>query len=350
MPSHQFFRSYSLLPVALLTLTATAGDIQLSLEEPTNGSFYSGISNLRGWAISSVGINRVELFLDGTLLTQIPSGSLSLRTDVGNTYPTYPNSSQSGFSWTQNYALLTAGPHTISVNVVDNQGSQRSAVASFNVTRFNNSYISNPATVSLNAATITDDNDKSISISNLQAGGQLYNVRLEWRTQIQGFALTSISPVGSGTARWSALNNVSYPNCSLTYEVTIDGVTKRSISTCGSVVSPSTCNTTFEGFASTTPGPKSWVARVVSSACGINAQGSGNVTLTSDACYRFVLNRQDQSLINSFGTVTCPSSANANTLQEESQATPMAIFPMQPVDPLSAGQENWNLLRNIREF
>ncbi|MBS1225888.1 MAG: hypothetical protein H6R24_2566, partial [Proteobacteria bacterium] len=74
------------------------------------------------------------------------------------------------------------------------------------------------------------------------------------------------------------------------------------------------------------------------------------VTLASDACYRFVLNRQDQSLINSFGTVTCPSSANANTLQEESQATPMAIFPMQPVDPLSAGQENWNLLRNIREF
>jgi hypothetical protein len=344
MPSHQFFRSYSLLPVALLTLTATAGDIQLSLEEPMNGSFYSGISNLRGWAISSVGINRVELFLDGTLLTQIPSGSLSLRTDVGNTYPTYPNSSQSGFSWTQNYALLTAGPHTISVNVVDNQGSQRSAVASFNVTRFNNSYISNPATVSLNAATITDDNDKSISISNLQAGGQLYNVRLEWRTQIQGFALTSISPVGSGSARWTVLTNVCCESGPLTYQVTIDNTTQSStINSCNS-------NASSEGFASTTPGAKNWVARVVSSACGINAQGSGNVTLASDACYRFVLNRQNQSLINSFGTVTCPSSANANTLQEESQATPMAIFPMQPVDPLSAGQENWNLLRNIREF
>ena len=342
MPSHRFFRAYPLLPLALSALTATAGDIQFNLEEPTNGSIYSGVSNVRGWAISSAGINRVELFLDGTLLTQIPSGSLSLRTDVGNTYPTYPNSSQSGFSWTENYSSLTAGPHSISVNVVDNQGSQKSAVVSFNVTRFNNSYISNPAAVSLNAATITDDNDKSISISNLQADGRAYNVRLEWRTQTQGFALTSISPVNvSGNAQWTALTNVCCQSGPLTYQVTIDGVARSStVNSCGSTPSS-------EGSASTTPGSKNWVAQVVSSACGINTQSNGTVILTSDACHRFVLNRQDQSLINSFGTVDCPSSANANTLQAELQATPMAIFPMQPVDPSGAGQERWDLLQTI---
>jgi hypothetical protein len=134
MPSHQFFRSYSLLPLALLTLTATAGDIQFALEEPSNGSIYSGVSNVRGWAVSSVGVNRVELLVDGTLVTQIPSGGL--RTDVGNAYPNYPNSSQSGFSMAYNYSNLTAGAHFISVNVVDNQGSQKSAGASFNVARF----------------------------------------------------------------------------------------------------------------------------------------------------------------------------------------------------------------------
>jgi hypothetical protein len=149
---------------------------------------------------------------------------------------------------------------------------------------------------------------------------------------------------GGGSARWSALTNVCCDRGPLTYQVTIDGVTKSSTNnSCGSTPS-------FEGFASTTPGSKNWVATVVSSACSVNAQGSGTVTLATNACYQFVLNRQGQNLVNSFGTVTCPSSANANTLQEESQATPMAIFPMDSVDPSGTGQENWNLLRNIREF
>ena len=340
MPSHQFFCSYSLLPLALLTLTTTAGDIQFALEEPSNGSIYSGVSNVRGWAVSSVGVNRVELLVDGTLVTQIPSGGL--RTDVGNAYPNYPNSSQSGFSMAYNYSNLTAGAHVISVNVVDNQGTQKSAAVSFNAARFNNPFIADPARVSLNAATITDDNDKAISISNLQADGQLYNVRLEWRTAAQGFALTSISPVGvNGSAQWSALTNVCCQSGPLTYQVTIDGVTKSStVNSCGSTPSS-------EGSASTTPGSKNWVAQVVSSACGINTQSNGTVILTSDACHRFVLNRQDQSLINSFGTATCPSSANANTLRAELQATPMAIFPMQPVDLSGAGLERWDLLQNI---
>jgi hypothetical protein len=349
MPSHRFFRAYPLLPLALVTLTATAGDIQFSLEEPFNGSIYSGVTNIRGWAVSSAGIRNVELLVDGVSNGNIPSGGR--RVDVGNAYPTYPNSSQSGFSMIFNYSNLTVGAHTFSVNVIDNQGSQKSATASFNVARFNNSFIDNPAAISLNAATITDDNDKSILINNLQADGQLYNVRLEWRREVQGFALTSINPVGggsgSGSARWSALNNVGCANGSFTYEVTIDGTTKRSTTTCGSVISPSTCNTTFEGFASTTPGAKNWVAKAVSSTCGLNSQVSGTATLASDACYRFTLNPQGQNLVNSFGTVNCPSSANANTLQAEPEATPMAIFPMQPVDPSGVGQERWDLIKKI---
>ncbi len=156
----------------------------------------------------------------------------------------------------------------------------------------------------------------------------------------------TINPTGGGggTARWSALTNVCCQNGPLTYQVTIDSITKSSTqNSCNS-------NPSFEGFASTTPGSKNWVARVVSPACNVNSEGRGTVTLASDACYRFVLNKQGQNLINSFGTVTCPSSANANTLQEESQATPMAIYPMESVDPSGTGQENWNLLRNIREF
>jgi hypothetical protein len=245
-----------------------------------------------------------------------------------------------------NYSELTAGSHTFTINVIDNDGARKSATLSFNTVGFLNPYIADPARISLNAATITDDNDKSIIISNLQADGQVYGVGLQWRTETQGFALTCINPVGGGSARWSALTNVCCVRGPLTYQVTIDGITKSSmINSCGSTPS-------FEGFASTNPGCSIWVATVVSPACSVNAQSSGIVPMDSDACHQFLLNRpnQNENPINSFGTVTCPSSTNANTLQVESQATPMAIFPMQPVDPSSAGQENWDLLRNIREF
>lgn len=341
---HYIPRACLLLPLALPALTATAGDIQFLLEEPTSGSAYSGVANVRGWAVSSVGINRIELLVDGVVRTNIPSGGL--RTDVGNAYPSYPNSSQSGFSMALNYSGLSAGSHTIGINVVDNEGAKKSTTVPFSVARFNTSFISDPATVSLSAATITDDNDKAISISNLQAGGKAYNVRLEWRTAAQGFALTSISAVGGGgdgTARWSALTNVCCKTGSLTYQITIDGVTKSSIA------SSCSANPSFEGFASTTAGAKSFAATVTSSACSITQQASGSVTLAKDACYRFQLDIESGSLVNKFSTVTCPSSAEAQTLQEEPAATPMAIFPMQAEDPSSAGSEGLSLLKSISQ-
>ena len=343
MSHHYIPRACLLLPLALPALTATAGDIQFLLEEPTSGSAYSGVANVRGWAVSSVGINHIELLVDGVVKTNIPSGGL--RKDVGNVYPSYPNSSQSGFSMAFNYSELTAGSHTIGINVIDNEGTKKSTTATFTVARFNTSFISDPATVSLSAATITDDNDKAISISNLQAGGKAYNVRLEWRTAAQGFALTSISAVGGGgdgTARWSALTNACCKTGSLTYQITIDGVTKSSIT--NSCADPS-----FEGFASTTAGAKSFAAKVTSSACSITQQASGSVTLAKDACYRFQLDIESGSLVNKFGSVTCPSSAEAQTLQEEPAATPMAIFPMQAEDPSSAGSEGLSLLKSISQ-
>lgn len=346
MFKNRAFRWYALFcaicSLSFSAITAIAGDIQLALEEPTSGSTYSGVSNVRGWAVSSAGVSRVELFIDGAFVTQIPSGGY--RPDVGRSYPNYPNSSQSGFSMALNYSELAAGAHGISVNVIDNQGSQKSAAASFNVARFNNPYIGNPATVSLNAATITDDNDKSIFIGNIQADGQLYNVRLEWRTAEQGFAITGISLVGGGnnSTRWSALNNVCCTTGSFTYQVTIDGVTRSS-----TVSSCSNPDPSFEGFVSTTAGTKNYSSRAFSSACGVNSQGGGTVTLASSTCYRITLNVQGQNLAESLGTVTCPSSANAETLREEPQATPMAIFPMQAVDPSASGQERWDFLKNI---
>ena len=134
----------------------------------------------------------------------------------------------------------------------------------------------------------------------------------------------------SGTAKWSAYNNTCCSNASTgtvytsTYEITVDGVIKRSVSN-----SCTSGTATFEGFASTTPGTKNYTAQVLSSACG-NQSASGTVTMASNACYRFQLDIEGGALVNKFGTVTCPSSADTATLQDTTEATPMAIFPMVP--------------------
>lgn len=139
----------------------------------------------------------------------------------------------------------------------------------------------------------------------------------------------------SGTAKWSAYNNTccSSPTAvyTSTYEVTVDGATKRSVSN-----SCTSGTATLEGFASTTPGAKNYTARILSSACG-NQSASGTVTMAGNACYRFQLDFEGGALVNKFGTVTCPSSADATTLQDAAETTPMAIFPMVP--DLSDGVE-----------
>lgn len=133
---------------------------------------------------------------------------------------------------------------------------------------------------------------------------------------------------GGGTARWSAYNDTCCRNTvgtvfTSTYEVTVDGVTKRSVS------NSCTSNSSFEGFAITTPGTKSYTSRVSSSGCG-TFTGSGTVAMVNNTCYQFQLHFEGGSLVNRFGTINCPSSANGNTIQEAAEATPMAIFPMLP--------------------
>ena len=42
------------------------------LEEPSTGGIGSGVSNIRGWAVANTGIERIELFLDGVFLSDVP--------------------------------------------------------------------------------------------------------------------------------------------------------------------------------------------------------------------------------------------------------------------------------------
>lgn len=159
---------------------------------------------------------------------------------------------------------------------------------------------------------------------------------------VQGhISFTKVVPAsGGGSAKWSALANTCCTGSSLTYQVVVDGVAKSStVSSCNSTPS-------VEGFAGTTPGLKSFTSQV-SSACG-NYSGSGTATMAANVCYRFQLDLQGGAPVNTFGTATCPSSADAETLQADAGVAPMAIYPMLPTATSEAAETPTAIYRSLQ--
>lgn len=177
--------------IAIAMSTAWAGDIIFVVEEPSAGSIYTGVANIRGWAVSSAGIDRVELYVNGQFSSELPVGGR--RRDVGNAYPSFPGSADSGFSAAFNYSNLAVGPHIFRIRVVDREGSVQESSMAFSVVSFDNPYIADPARFSLDEAT-GGFGGRSIAFSNVVADGKIYDIRLDWRPQIQGFAITQITP------------------------------------------------------------------------------------------------------------------------------------------------------------
>lgn len=199
MQNSSFYRLvvYVVFSIALLKgdITIADSDIVVALEEPANGSTYSGISNIRGWAVALQPIQKIELYIDSIFRTNIPIGGR--RTDVGAAYPTYPDSTQSGFSMAMNYSELTAGQHVMLVRVVDSYGGAHNVSANFNVTRFDNPFIYDPAKIELYNANILRENS-TIVIKGVIADGKNYDVRLNWQPATQGFAISQITPQSGG--------------------------------------------------------------------------------------------------------------------------------------------------------
>ena len=179
----------------LTTLMAASDSIVMNLEEPTSGSTYSGISNVRGWTVAPQGLQKVELYVDGVLKGNLPLGGL--RTDVSHAYPDYPGAAQSGFAMAFNYSGLAAGSHTFTVRAYDNAGGARDVNATISVVRFVNSYMVDPVAVNMDSATITQGGN-AITVQNLLAEGQPYTVQLNWRPATQGFAITQINSASGG--------------------------------------------------------------------------------------------------------------------------------------------------------
>ena len=165
---------------------------QLILEEPVNADTASGISNVRGWAVATQGIEKVELFVDGQYVSEIPFGGQ--RFDVEGVFPSVRNSVNSGFGQTFNYSQLSEGAHSITVRAYATDGSVQESSAVFQVAKFPAEFIpSGQDPDSSNSQVSVDGGNGDITIRNVvQSSGESYEVRLRWKSASQGYEIIQV--------------------------------------------------------------------------------------------------------------------------------------------------------------
>ena len=102
---------------------------KVTLEEPAAGLVHMGVGNLRGWAVSSAGIRKVDGFPGWrSSLARFPYGGT--RTDVGVAFPDIVDGSDQSVGMSFNYSGLSAGRHTIEAQLIALITRQRRTVLS----------------------------------------------------------------------------------------------------------------------------------------------------------------------------------------------------------------------------
>ena len=167
----------------------TTGTFRVVLEEPVSGEIHGGIGNLRGWAIASDGIEKVEIWTDGVYSFDVPYGGA--RGDVAGAFPDVANSAESGFSMAYSYSNLSAGAHSISAVAYNASGVTHESVAQFEVVKFSEDFISGANAVDLSGGSCTASGDQ-ISLVDALVSGTLYDLVLKWRVAEQGFEIVEI--------------------------------------------------------------------------------------------------------------------------------------------------------------
>ncbi|MDA9219576.1 hypothetical protein N9O79_02525 [Luminiphilus sp.] len=173
--------------------------IKVSIEEPVQGERYSGISNLRGWAVSPEGMGTYFLSIyvdDEFAFYLVPYGS---RPDVAAAFPDYPDSDTAGFSMAYNYKDLSAGEHEIRVRAYDNDGNYNEAVTTFTAEKFVTSFIASDSAVDISTSERWRVIDKqTYLVSGPTLEGKQWDFLLKWDRASQSFKMEGIGPVGSG--------------------------------------------------------------------------------------------------------------------------------------------------------
>ena len=159
------------------------------LDQPADQGVYSGVGMIRGWALSEEGVERIEVYIDGRYAFDVPYGDP--REDVGFAYSDIDGSSTSGFSVPFNYSALSAGEHAISVIVTDRLGDRIEHSATFEVVRFEQSFLYKENTPNMNWS-LASSYANYITVRGVEVSGSAYSVTLRWQTMTQSFEIINI--------------------------------------------------------------------------------------------------------------------------------------------------------------
>ena len=163
---------------------------RIVLEEPIDGQVHTGVGNLRGWAVASSGITKVEILVDGAYVYDAPYGGS--RPDVGGGFPDVDGSANSGYSLAYNYSELAAGEHTITAIAHSELGATKRQTNTFTVVKFPTAnFIADPNAVDLNSASCSLRDDEILVIDSI-VDGSIYDLTLKWRTAEQGFEIIEV--------------------------------------------------------------------------------------------------------------------------------------------------------------
>jgi hypothetical protein len=91
-----------------------------SIDLPVEGGFFGGIVMVTGWALDPDGVQRVDVFVDGTLVGTATYGFS--RPSVAADYPGLPDSLAAGWSFALDTRDLSDGHHQMQVVVIDDLG------------------------------------------------------------------------------------------------------------------------------------------------------------------------------------------------------------------------------------
>lgn len=192
------FRMFPAVAIALCSMSVSPSyadqntAIRINLEEPKTNeeAAYSGISNLRGWAVAPAGIERVEIYVDGAYVFDVPMGGL--RGDVGSAYPEYPSSELSGFSMAYNYKSLDPGTHSMTARAVDKNGDYNEQSVSFSTNRFISEYIGQPTDIDFTSTTEVEVGERAFRLKSVTIEGKKWDIGFIWDSATQGMELMSI--------------------------------------------------------------------------------------------------------------------------------------------------------------
>ena len=173
----------------VIEFDTTVEPINMNLDEPANGSVQSGVGMIRGWAVSSEAIDRVEVHIDGEYAFDIPYGDP--RPDVNSKFPENENAGTSGFSVPFRFSGLSEGEHEVAVTIVNRFGQREERKTVFDVARFEQGYVRQQDAPNLAWSYASSQGD-TIFVRGVQVGDERYTIELEWQTRSQKFELVKI--------------------------------------------------------------------------------------------------------------------------------------------------------------